>query len=140
MLSHTSIEERLRSREIVLRYYFLPNENNSVQFHSEGVTVDLDDSTAEATRFFRSRLNSDRLSLTLGPVVKSHNHWLLTGRPKFRGRNGYFDIRETADALVIAPHETVSIATNERLALGPNTVALIFLRAPGISEAVAYSI
>ena len=128
MLSHTSLEDRLKSGEVRVRYYFLPGDDGKVRFDKTGPAVDLTDTDSDTYRFFKDQLKSDRLGLTLGPIIKSHSHNLITGRPGFRGRRAYSDLRDSGGTLVIGPRETVSLATNERIALGERTAALILPR------------
>lgn len=128
MLSNQAIEKRLKTGAISLQYYFLPQADGTVGFHKAGVPVDVKQSTNGAWDFFRQQLKTDRLGLTLGPIIKSHTHNLITGRPTFRGRRGYSDLRDTGGKLVIGPRESVSVATNERIALDGSTAALILPR------------
>ena len=128
MLSHVSIEQRIQAGEIRIIYYFLPDTTGAVNYFPDGRGVDWAKQNAPETRFFKDRLFSDRLNLTLGPIVKSHDKRFYSSRQCFRSRTGYTDIRANNGILYLAPHETVSIATNERIILGASTFALILPR------------
>jgi len=128
MLSHTKIEQRVRDGEIRIAYSFLPNDKGEVLFVDPDAPVDLDKPDSAATRFFQSRLFSDRLGVTLGPVVRSHSPLAGLKRPKFRGLPDTTDIRDSAGVLALQPFETVSVASNEHITLGGKTAAMIIPR------------
>jgi deoxycytidine triphosphate deaminase len=142
MLSHLAIEAAVRSNRIEVYYYFLPDNTGAIDFHPDGLRVDLDQPQSPQARFFHERLFSDRLGLTLGPIVKSHGGHSGSRRSAFRGRKDCIDIRETGNALLLNPYETISIATNERIVLGGDVFALlvprITLADAGILLNVAY--
>lgn len=142
MLSHKEIEKRVRETEVKISYAFLPDSNGCIQFYPDECLVDLDQPDSEATRFFVAQLFSDRLRITLGPIVRTHDPYLSSKRPAFGSRPNCFDIRSTGDVLTLEPFETVSVASNERVTFGSKTGGLILPRLSnadaGIVLTVAY--
>lgn len=128
MLSHLEIENRIKLGDIQVRYSFLPNDAGVITFYPDEQNVIIDSPESAATRFFRAKLFSDRLGITLGPIVRVHDSIIYSDRIWYKGKEGYIDIRETNNILYIEPHEAISIASNERIILGSNTSVLIIPR------------
>lgn len=141
MLSHSEIEERIRTKEIEITYSFLPDDDNKIVYYSQEQKVDLDDPNKQSTKFFKSKLWSDRLKITLGPIIKSHNTTICKDRKYLENQDRCIDIRDN-NTIILFPYETLSIASNERIKFGPSTSALIVPRITnadsGIFLTVAY--
>ncbi|HGG8853256.1 TPA: hypothetical protein ACJJ1B_004361 [Enterobacter roggenkampii] len=68
-----------------------------------------------------------RFPLTLGPVVKRYNK-KVSKKEQFKGKPYLQDLRNGDNSLLLEPHETVSILSNEYVETDNETGALIFPR------------
>jgi deoxycytidine triphosphate deaminase len=125
MLSHRDLDARIAAGTVKLWYSFLPDVSGHVEFHPDELPVDISHPDSPATVFYRRNLYSSRLHLTVGPIVKTHQRLSVAGRKTYLHHKRCFDLREQNDAIVVAPYELLSIATNERIALDGKTSALV---------------
>ncbi|HUN86788.1 MAG TPA: hypothetical protein VMU48_20575 [Terracidiphilus sp.] len=125
MLSHRDVDSRIASGKLKLWYSFLPNPSGAITFYEDDLPVDLSQPGSPATQFYRKNMYSSHLHLTTGPIVKTHHRLVVPGRKLFRQQKRCFDLREQNNAIVVAPFELLSVATNERIALDGRTAALV---------------
>ncbi len=138
MLSQIEIERLMAANEIAIAYAFAKIGNGSPEDLHEDQFVDVSDSALPATKMFRENFFADRLRLTLGPIVMSHDKRYYSKRPAFKGRPGYFDIRSSSNQITIEPHETISVSTNERIRLGGKIGAYIIPRLRNVDSGLLY--
>jgi len=81
----------------------------------------------------------DRLHLTLGPVVMSHERRYSRTRPVFKNFPGCTDIRDSNDRIVIEPRETLSVNTNEHLTTKGKCGAIILPRLKTADSGLIYT-
>ena len=113
MLSCTQIQEAIEKKNIEIFYSFkkdftfVPNE------------VSFNDSE------FKSNLYSNRLKLTLGPIIKRHTKRPFNSKLRFKGFSNYIDIGNNNNEYELKPKESITILTNERISLNGNYSAII---------------
>ena len=138
MLALSEIEQLLRSGEIEISYAFAQFGQEEPVYLGDS-TVDVSNPEKPATRMFLEHFFGDRLLVTLGPIGMTHDAKYARKRPAFKNRRGYFDIRDTANTLVLEPHETVSLATNERIRLGGTIGAYVLPRLRNVDAGLVYT-
>lgn len=138
MLSLAEAERRIAMGELTVGYTFLPRADGTVTEAENEVLADPANPASDATQLFRKNYFGDRLSLTLGPIVMSHNPRSVDGRNPFRGRKGYFDLRETNNEFTLEPYEVLSVSTNERIALGASLGAFTLPRLTHVDSGLLY--
>lgn len=115
MISRTEIESLITTGEISISYSFAPANGGSFEYLGQEQPVNLEDPKSPATKLFQENYFNDRLHVTLGPLVMSHDSYYGKKRPEFKGYEGCTDIRESDNRIVIYPRETISVNTNERI-------------------------
>src|SRR5436309_5498046 len=135
MLTKDRVEDLIRTKEIAISYSFGLKEGKFVEFEMDQF-VDPDTPESPATKMFARNFFGDRLTVTVGPVEKTHSTRWPSGRAQFKNRSGYFDLR--ARSLVLEPHETVSISTNERIILRGTVAAATIPRLTNADAGLLY--
>ena len=138
MLALDRIEQLMKSREIEISHAYAPDESGNLIYQGD-LAVDVENPDAASTRALRDNFFGDRLSLTLGPIAKSHNSEYARTRPLFNDRAGYIDVRANNDELIIEPGEILSVATNERIKLGPTIAAYVLPRLRNVDSGLLYA-
>lgn len=134
MLSKGIIEELIRTSVIELTYSYVEDGNSIIQLPEE-MHVNPDDKALSSTKMFnRNFTRVDRFNVTIGPVVLSHSVKRRDDRTNFRARDYYFDLRETNYEIEILPSETISVCSNERIAVNGGYAAYVI---PKLSNADA---
>jgi len=136
MFVRDDIDRLLREGRLRVWYSFLP-QNNTFEYVGEK-EVRPDEPDNPATRLFDRHYFGDRLRLTLGPIVKSHGSPPDPRRVSFKQFRSCYDLREMGGHIRLAPHEVISIQTNERIALGPNLGALVLPRLTTADSGLLY--
>ena len=122
------VENRIREQQISVRYSFDRSAAAVVDLNGE-IPVNPDLTDSPATKIFRKNFFGDRLTVTLGPVIMSHDRRYFHKRAQFRNRPGYHNLLEDPGGqLILQPHETISISSNERITLGGRIGAYIIPR------------
>lgn len=126
MLSHLHVDERIRTGTIRIWYSFLPTlaGDERPQYHSTACLVDLSDATDPATTFFLRNRYSTHVHLTTGPIAQTHSGRRIGGRKPYPNFADTFDVRDQGE-IVFEPYETLTILTNEQIALGGNVAAIV---------------
>jgi dUTPase len=127
MLSEAEVMERLRSGQVRVTYAFDPLTDPPQRLPSDS-SVDPNENTARATQIFQQAFFGDRLGLTLGPLVLSHRYAWKRDRRRYKGRSGVFDLRLTDGRIRIQPGESITVNSNEQVALGSHTGAITLPR------------
>lgn len=138
MIAKASIEDLIRSNEMSISYAFAKLANADPVYLNGEEFVDLDNPDLKATQMFHRHFFGDRLGITLGPIVRTHNDRYNYTRPLYKGRPGYFDLRESGNRLVIEPHEMLSLSSNERIRLGPKLGAFVIPRLRNVDAGLLY--
>jgi deoxycytidine triphosphate deaminase len=136
MLAKLEVEKLIVAKEITIAYSFLETAEKQFSFVGEEL-VNPDVRESLATKLFEKNYFCDRLNLTLGPIVRSHNYTKYSGRKIFKTRPGYYDIRDT-DGFFLQPNEVISVATNERIALKGKIGATILPRLTTVDAGLVY--
>ena len=119
VLNKQQILEAIENEEIKILCSFEKKENDEIVFQNEKNILDSQ---------FEKNLYSDRLKLTLGPVIKVLQKQHFNSKNKFKNNKDCIDIRQSSNVYVIQPRESIVILTNERICLNGKYVALIFPR------------
>jgi len=127
VLSEEGVKKRLQSGEVTISYAFDPRATPPIRLEPSE-KVDASDPGARATQIFDGNFFGDRLSLTLGPLLLSHNFGWHKGRKRYKGRPGIFDLRRTGNSVEIQSGESVTVNANEHIRLGGSTGALTLPR------------
>jgi dUTPase len=133
MLTEDALLQRLRSGEVEISYSFDPFTTPPEPLPPNSA-VEPDNAESRATKIFERAFFGDRLGLTLGPLVLSHKYGWTRGRRRYKGRSGVFDLRETQQKIQIQPGESITVNSNEKVALGSHTGAITL---PRLSHATA---
>jgi len=135
MLTKNRIDELIRLKEIAISYSFGLKDGRWNEFENEEF-VDPDKPQVPANRLFDQHFFGDRLTVTLGPIVKTHKRHWPSNRARFKNRDGYFDLR--VKSLILQPRETVSIGTNERIILKGKIAAITLPRLTNVDAGLLY--
>jgi deoxycytidine triphosphate deaminase len=136
MLAKKEIEKLIIQEKIVISYSFMISDDKVDYIGEQSVVIG--DETNNATKLFNKNFFCDRLKLTLGPIVMTHDDAYINVRPTFKNRRSCFDIRENNNKLIIEPRETLSISTNEKIKLGKNIGAYILPRLRNVDSGILY--
>lgn len=138
MLTLERAEQLIQEGQISVWYSFDRSTGTLVDLNGEQPVVpDAPDSAA--TKLFRKNFFGDRLLLTLGPIIMSHNRRYFHKRPQFKNRPGYYNLLDDpAGQVTLEPNETISISTNERIALGSKVGAYIVPRLRNADAGLLY--
>lgn len=137
MLTQTRVERAIQEGGIAVRYSFVADEKQGLVNIGEQ-PVDPGQPDLPATRMFRKNFFGDRLRLTLGPVIMTHNREYRGTRPAFKGRRGYANLLDSDNTLILEPHESVSVSTNERITLNEDYAAFILPRLTNVDSGLVY--
>lgn len=139
MLSQAELEKYLLEGKIKISYSFVKLDQNPPTNLKGEQFVDVKNPKHSATRMFKENFFGDRLRLTLGPVVMSHDRRYFKTRPLYKDRPGYFDLRAMPEQkLIIEPHEILSVNTNERIILSGGFGAYIIPRLRNVDSGLLY--
>lgn len=119
MLNDNQIKKALYDEKIKVFYYFYKDTNgNIVKFNEEKSFIESSE--------FSTYLYSDRLKITLGPVIKPLKRKRISSKYRFKNQSEYFDMSKSGNTYVINPGESIIILTNERIVLdGCHSVLII---------------
>lgn len=118
MLNDNQIKEAIANGNIKVYYYFYKDDNNITKYKEEK-------SFTEATEF-SSYLYSDRLKITLGPIIKPLKRKKVSSKYRFKDQVDCFDMLKSDNTYILKPSESIVILTNERIVLdGYHSVLII---------------
>ncbi|MGH8522033.1 MAG: hypothetical protein ACREU9_11590, partial [Gammaproteobacteria bacterium] len=137
MFSVEDFNALMKAGEVRLVYSFCPDPNGGVTNLGEQ-QVDPNQPELPSTSLFYKNYFGDRLKLTLGPIVKSHLDGPVVGRVAFGNFAGCVDLRASGNCIELAPHEVISVATNERITLRGNVAAYILPRLTNADAGLLY--
>lgn len=120
MLSNGKIERALRNKEIEISVSFGYNEDrNPVRYQTEKNLL---------SSSLKGNLYSDRLKLTMGPIIKVLNKKPISSKYRFKSSLNYHDLRKSNNKYIINPGESIILLTNEKIKLNGKYACLIIPR------------
>jgi len=117
MLNIIEINEAIENGSIKIFYSFEKNGDN-IEFNQNEIPF------AEY-KLAKELLYSERLKLTLGPIIKSHQNKSFNLKKRFKNDSQCIDMRKNQNKYIIRPKESITILTNERIVLDGNYAAVI---------------
>ncbi len=119
MLSNEKIRKALDDKEIeiAVSFEFKEGTPTSNEIEKDFLSSSLTDN-----------LYSDRLKLTMGPIVKVLNKKNVKSKYRFKSASNCFDLRKADNKYIISPGESIVVLTNERIKLNGKYACLIVPR------------
>lgn len=118
MLDNNSIEKAMLNGEIGISISFTFEDNQVKLLSSESDILSSE---------FKNNLYSDRLKLTMGPIVRVLNK-RVKSKCRFKSSKEHYDLRSTNNIYTINPGESIIILTNERIKLDGRHACIIVPR------------
>lgn len=119
MLSNERIIKAINDKEIEI----------SVSFYlKDGVPTLYETEQNLLTSSLKDNLYSDRLKLTMGPIVKVLNKKTINPKYRFKATLNCHDLRKSDNKYVINPGESIIVLTNEKINLNGKYACLIVPR------------
>ncbi len=139
MISKAEMIELIKQGEVQIAYKYVTNSGGEAEELPGEEVVDIGNTDSRATRMFERNFFIDRLHVTMGPIIKSHERRHHRKRPRFKKFEGCTDIRKTGNQIRIEPRETLSVNTNERITLRGTIGALVLPRLKLADSGLIYS-
>jgi deoxycytidine triphosphate deaminase len=133
VFSQRCIEKLIEEEQIAISFSSFP-EDGSVNEE----WLDVSSKNTNIYKAFSNKYFGDRLSLSLGPIVKSHNKEYFRKRKGYKNWSGCFDLRDNNNKLLIYPREVVSVSTVERIKLGNKIAAFTIPRLSNADAGLLY--
>lgn len=114
MLSRREIDAAMSTGDIRISYAFVDDVGAAVSIEA----VKGDTSSDRASKKFDQNFSGNRLSITLGPLVKSNTHPHVRSRKRFRSHKSVTDLRKTGGKYKVRRGESITVNTNEHVSLG----------------------
>lgn len=121
MLNDNQIMKALNNGDIHILYYFYRGEHGELLNYGE-------EKNFNDINEFKDYLYSDRLKVTLGPVVKKLSNKKVSRKYRFNAFYDCYDMRKSSNKYTIKPGESIVILTNERIELDGKHSVLILPR------------
>lgn len=119
MLNDNQIKKAIEDGKIKGYYFFHKDDNGKI------IKYNNEKSFAEASEF-STYLYSDRLKVTLGPIIKPLKRKRVSSKYRFKDQPEYFDMSKSDDTYILNPGESIIVLTNERIVLdGYHSVLII---------------
>lgn len=119
MLSKEKIINAINDKEIEISISFCFKEGRLKQYEDEQDIL---------TSPLKENLYSDRLKLTMGPIVKVINKKRISPKYRFKTYGDCHDLRMSNNKYVINPGESIIILTNEKIKLNGKYACLVVPR------------
>ena len=119
MLSNQSIRNILINKEIEITVSFYQKESKCILYDMERPLLESDSA---------DNLYSDRLKLTMGPIIKPINKNNIIRKHTFKKTKDCVDLRKNDNKYIINPGESIIILTNERIKLNGKYACIIIPR------------
>lgn len=124
MLSKSEVSALIEAESIGISYAFDPSHSDDSHVESP-----LDVRTDSRGReIFDQNFFGNRLGITLGPLVYSHNYGRRRGRANFKERKSVFDLRRTDGKVLLQPGENITVNSIESIRLGAKWGAITLPR------------
>lgn len=119
MLSNEKVKEAISTNEIEITISFGIEDGNIVEYTEEKNLL---------LSPLHSNLYSDRLKLTMGPIINVLNKPAISSKYRFKTFPNFYDLRKSNNRFIIHPGESVIVLTNERIKLNGRYACLIVPR------------
>ena len=119
MLSRETIKGAIAKKEIEITVSFYRDGDNLKKYDNE---------TPLLSSELASNLYSDRLKITLGPIVKVLDKNTVESKYRFKNVPDCYDLRKSDNKYTINPGESIIILTNERIKLNENYACIVVPR------------
>lgn len=119
MLGDKKIKDIIEKGDIEITVFFDYKKNVPTQCDNE---VPLLDSS------LASNIYSDRLKLTLGPIIKILSKVPVRKKNRFKHNRALYDLRKSDNKYLIKPGESIIILTNEKIKLNDKFACLVVPR------------
>lgn len=119
MLSNKTITNALNNKEINITISFSLQNGVPTLYESEQDIL---------SSPLKNNLYSDRLKLTMGPIIKILNKKAINPKYRFKGMINCYDLRKSDDKYIINPGESIIVLTNEKVELNGKYACLIVPR------------
>jgi deoxycytidine triphosphate deaminase len=124
MLSKSEVSALISAESIGIFYAFDPASPDESHVESP-LNVRTDNRGQE---IFDQNFFGNRLGITLGPLVYSHNYSRSNDRQNFRHRKSVFDLRDTNGKILLRPGENITVNSIESIRLGEKWGAITLPR------------
>ena len=119
MLSNKTITNALNNKEINITISFSLQNGVPTLYESEQDIL---------SSPLKNNLYSDRLKLTMGPIIKILNKKAINPKYRFKGMIDCYDLSKSDDKYIINPGESIIVLTNEKVELNGKYACLIVPR------------
>lgn len=119
MLSQDKIIEVIRTGEIEITISFYYDKGELIFCQEE---QDLIESP------LKDNLYSDRLKLTMGPVIKILNKKRISRKHRYKSLFDCYDLRKSNNKYIISPGESITVLTNEKIKLNGKYACIVIPR------------
>lgn len=119
MLSQEKIIEAINSGEIEISISFCYDEGKLVFCETEQKLLESP---------LKDNLYSDRLKLTMGPIIKILNRKRIKSKYRFKALPDCFDLRQSDNKYIINPGESITVLTNEKIRLNGKYACIVIPR------------
>lgn len=119
MLSDKKIKDAIKNKEIEILISFIKKN---------GVPTLLDKEKNILDTYMKNQIYSDRLKLTMGPVVKVLKKRYINSKHRFKSNYDCFDLEKSNNKYTLNPGESIVILTNEHIKLNGKYACLIVPR------------
>lgn len=119
MLSQEKIIEAINSNEIEISISFCYDKGKFVFCENEQKLLESP---------LKDNLYSDRLKLTMGPIIKVLNRKKIKSKYRFKSLPDCFDLRKSDNKYVINPGESITVLTNEKIKLNGKYACIVIPR------------
>jgi len=119
MLSQEKIIEAINSDEIEISISFCYDAEKLVFCEGEQKLLESP---------LKDNLYSDRLKLTMGPIIKILNRKRINPKYRFKSLSDCFDLRKSDNKYIINPGESITVLTNEKIKLNGKYACIVIPR------------
>ena len=119
MLSDVRIKKAINSKEIQIWVSF-GQKNGALTMYTQEQNI--------LSSSLKNNLYSDRLKLTMGPIVKALNKKPSNIKTRFKNKKDCYDLRKANNKYIIHPGESIIVLTNERIKLNGKYACIVVPR------------
>ena len=119
MLTNENVFKLIDNQEIEIGVSFEKKDDKFIELEQEQCIL----STS-----LKDNLYSDRLKITIGPIIKILNSKKVNTKNRFKNDSNCIDLRKCNNKYIIAPGESIIVLTNERIKLDGKHACLILPR------------
>lgn len=119
MLNQEKIVEAIKNGEVDISISFSYDTDKLVFYENEQKLLESS---------LKDNLYSDRLKLTMGPIIKVLNKKRISPKYRFKTFQDCWDLRESDNKYVISPGESITVLTNEKIKLNGKYACIVIPR------------